>query len=215
MDRRTELLNRVREDAEALAALTNGGTNIPLDEYINRTDLNALCDSLALEPDAWQPDQRQQRELRRFLLQQRPITAWISPAAHDGVQQSQPLVEVECGMHRVEGHAQPNHGERDLGVDANNDGDRSAEVRDVGEVAKSVGRIGIDDVQRSNVDEDAPDTVPTHLLDQVVLESLQLGVIQRGVDRSDQEAALPQDGHQMRLRRPGELTVPHRRTESL
>jgi hypothetical protein len=60
---RSELLNRVREDAQALSALANGGVNIPLDDYIDRTSLNALCDSLALDPDAWQAD-----DLERILL---------------------------------------------------------------------------------------------------------------------------------------------------
>ena len=110
-------------------------------------------------------------------------------------------------MQRVECHPQPNHGQRDLGVDANNDSDRSAQVRDTGEVAKSVGRVGIDDVQRGDVDDDAASAVPTHLLDQVLLEASQLGVIQRRMDGSDQEAALPQDEHQGRLRRPGELVA--------
>lgn len=63
MDRRAELLGRVREGAEALAALANGGTNIPLNEYIDRTSLDALCDSLTLEPDAWQPE-----DLERILI---------------------------------------------------------------------------------------------------------------------------------------------------
>ncbi|OSI70981.1 hypothetical protein BSZ21_10245 [Bradyrhizobium canariense] len=63
MDRREELLGRVREDAEALSALANGGTNIPLNDYIDRTSLDALCDSLALEAEAWQLE-----DLERILI---------------------------------------------------------------------------------------------------------------------------------------------------
>ena len=54
MDRRTELLTRVREDAEAVEDIFSGGSNVPLGEYVDTPSLNALCDSLKLEPEAWQ-----------------------------------------------------------------------------------------------------------------------------------------------------------------
>jgi hypothetical protein len=63
VDRRTELLSRVRDDAEGIALLANGGTNIPLEKYIDKTSLNALCDALALEPEGWQAE-----DLERILI---------------------------------------------------------------------------------------------------------------------------------------------------
>jgi len=54
MEQREELLGRVRDDVEAISALVSGGMNVPIDGYIDRTSLNALCDSLNLEPEAWQ-----------------------------------------------------------------------------------------------------------------------------------------------------------------
>jgi hypothetical protein len=63
MDRRIELLNRVRDDAEALAQLASGGTNIPLNEYVDRISLDALCDSLSLDPETWNVE-----DLERILL---------------------------------------------------------------------------------------------------------------------------------------------------
>jgi len=63
MDLREELLLRVRDDADAISQLANGGTNIPLDEYIDKVSLTALCDSLALDPKAWQTE-----DLERILV---------------------------------------------------------------------------------------------------------------------------------------------------
>jgi hypothetical protein len=53
MDQREQLLERVRDSAEAMSALVSQG-NVPLENYIDKTDLNALCDSLQLEPDKFQ-----------------------------------------------------------------------------------------------------------------------------------------------------------------
>lgn len=63
MDRRAELLSRVRDDAQTIASLANGGTNIPLEKYIDKVSLTALCDSLALEPEGWQTE-----DLERILV---------------------------------------------------------------------------------------------------------------------------------------------------
>jgi hypothetical protein len=77
MERRLELLDRVREGAEALAALASTGTNIPLNDYIDRASLDALCDSLALDPEEWQPE-----DLERILIirdhSSTPPPSWCS-----------------------------------------------------------------------------------------------------------------------------------------
>ncbi|WP_420966823.1 hypothetical protein [Bradyrhizobium sp. B120] len=52
MDKRNQLLGRVREDAENLIQLTRG-LNFPVGRYLNETDLNALCDALSLELGQW------------------------------------------------------------------------------------------------------------------------------------------------------------------
>ena len=66
-------------------------------------------------------------------------------------------------------------------------------------------REGVEHVERGDVDDDAPRAVPADPVDQVVLESLQLTVVQGGVDGRDEVAALPQDGDQRWLRRAGSL----------
>jgi hypothetical protein len=53
VDQRAELLKRVREDVQAISSLTSGRMNVPIEDYIDKTSLNALCDSLNLEPEAW------------------------------------------------------------------------------------------------------------------------------------------------------------------
>ena len=53
MGQREEFLKRVRDDAEAISMLVSRG-NMPIENYIDKTSLNALCDSLNLEPEAWQ-----------------------------------------------------------------------------------------------------------------------------------------------------------------
>jgi hypothetical protein len=63
VDRRIELFGRVQEDAQALAALAAGGTNVPLNEYVDRISLDALCDSLSLDPENWNVE-----DLERILL---------------------------------------------------------------------------------------------------------------------------------------------------
>lgn len=63
MDLREELLKRVHEDASAISELANGGTNIPLDQYIDKVSLTSLCDSLGLAPENWQS-----QDLERILV---------------------------------------------------------------------------------------------------------------------------------------------------
>jgi hypothetical protein len=63
MDRRAELLERVRLDAESIMRIAQGGSNVPLDKYLDTTSLTALCDSLSLEPDNWQAE-----DLERILI---------------------------------------------------------------------------------------------------------------------------------------------------
>ena len=51
----------------------------------------------------------------------------------------------------------------------------------------------VEDVERGDVDDDPPRPVLADLVDEVLLEPHQLGVVERGVDRGDQEVPLAQD----------------------
>jgi hypothetical protein len=56
MDKRVELLKRVREDADNLAKVIATGVNFPLDEYVDKTSVEALCDSFGVEPEQWRTE---------------------------------------------------------------------------------------------------------------------------------------------------------------
>jgi hypothetical protein len=53
MDKRDELVRRVAEDAESIIQLTQNGLNFPIGKYLDETGLNALCDSMGMDPDQW------------------------------------------------------------------------------------------------------------------------------------------------------------------
>jgi len=62
MDKRNQLLARVREDAESIIQLTRG-LNFPIGHYLDETDLNALCDAFGLDPEIWTAE-----DLEKILL---------------------------------------------------------------------------------------------------------------------------------------------------
>src|SRR6478735_10989782 len=96
------------------------------------------------------------------------------------VEDCQSFVKVEGGVHGVQVQAEAHHGVGDVRVDPDDDSAGAAKAGHPGQVAQGVGRVGVDDVERGDVDDDAFDAVSPALVDQVVLESLQLGVVQGG-----------------------------------
>lgn len=62
-DRQKVLIGRVHEAIAEIDRLAKGGTNVPIDEYIDRASLDGLCDSLGLDPDAWETE-----DLERIFL---------------------------------------------------------------------------------------------------------------------------------------------------
>jgi hypothetical protein len=62
MEKRSQLLERVREDAESIIQITRR-LNFPVGQYLDETDLNALCDALSLDPDQWTAE-----DLEKILL---------------------------------------------------------------------------------------------------------------------------------------------------
>src|SRR5262245_57971681 len=63
MERREKLLARVKADAEHLAHVASRGANAPLDQYLDKTSLDALCVALSLEPEQWDVE-----DLERILV---------------------------------------------------------------------------------------------------------------------------------------------------
>src|SRR4051812_47871511 len=72
-----------------------------------------------------------------------------------GLQERQPLFEVERGLHVLELHAELHHRERDLGLDPDDHGLRAAQARHVGDAAQRARDERVHDVERGDVDDDA------------------------------------------------------------
>lgn len=64
MDKRNQLLERVREDAESIIQLTQS-LNFPIRQYLDETDLYALCEAISLDPDQWTAEDLEQILLLR------------------------------------------------------------------------------------------------------------------------------------------------------
>src|ERR687897_2844006 len=64
------------------------------------------------------------------------------------LEQRETLLEVQCGLHVLEVHAELHHGERDLGLDADDHGHRAPQARHQRDAAQGAGYEGVHDVQR-------------------------------------------------------------------
>ncbi len=108
------------------------------------------------------------------------------------LEEGEAFFEVERGVD-VECHAKLHDGERNVGLNTDDDGDGTAEAGHVSEVAQRTGAEGVEHVECSDVDDDALGPVSADLLDEVFLESDELGVVQGGVDRGDEEVSLSEN----------------------
>src|SRR5260370_31096612 len=104
-----------------------------------------------------------------------------------------PFLQVQRRRDTLQGEAQLDHRERDLRLDAHDDGLRAAEPDHVGDVAQRARRERVDDVQRRDVHDDAPRAHLADLVHQRVAELLQVVVRERGLDRRDQIGSLLED----------------------
>ena len=115
------------------------------------------------------------------------------------MEEIQTFLQVQGGGDRSGAHAELHHRERDVGLDADDDGVRAAQAGHLGDAAQRVETERVDDVQRGDVDDDAPGAVPADLVDQVVAGTASVcGVVQGSVDRRDQVRALSQDRDERR-----------------
>src|SRR4051812_237172 len=67
-------------------------------------------------------------------------------------QQRQPFLEIQRGLHVLELHAELDHRERDLRLDADDHGLGAAQARHVRDPAQRARDEGVHDVQRGDVD---------------------------------------------------------------
>src|SRR4051794_11049452 len=92
------------------------------------------------------------------------------------LQQCQPLLEVERGLHVLELHPELDHRERHLGLDADDHGLRAAQARHVRDPAERARDERVHDVERGDVDDDAPRPVAGDLVHDVLAELQDVGV---------------------------------------
>src|SRR5918994_5577749 len=113
------------------------------------------------------------------------------------LEQREPLLEVERGLYVLEVHAELHHRERDLRLDADDHGLRAPQSRHHRDAAQGAGYEGVHDVERRDVDDDAPRAMARDLAHDVVAQLQDVGVGQRRLDRGDQERTLleDRDGH--------------------
>src|SRR4051794_34868146 len=102
------------------------------------------------------------------------IRLWASAATVArllaGLQQREALLEVEGRLHVLEAHPELDHREGDLGLDADDDRAGAAQPGHHRDAAQGPGDEGVHDVERGDVDDDAPGAMAGDLGHHVVLE---------------------------------------------
>ncbi len=91
-----ELFGRVRESAQAITRLINGGINAPIEEYVDAPTLVGLCDSLSLEPEEWKPE-----DLERILIIRDGLYALRNKLRDDGDDSEYSVEQLLSGMDRL------------------------------------------------------------------------------------------------------------------
>jgi hypothetical protein len=96
-------------------------------------------------------------------------------------------------MERLEVQIELHHRDRNVRLDADDDGPRAAEPGGDGDRAERAGDERVDDVQGADVDDQPARAVPADPLGELVPEADDLAVAEVGLDRGDQVVALPKD----------------------
>src|SRR6266508_6555599 len=120
----------------------------------------------------------------RFVLEQ----ALFGPA----IQEREAFFEVQHRGDAFEGEAQLHHRERHVGLDPHDDRLGAAEAGHVRDVAQRPHGEGVHDVERGDVDDDAPAARPPHLRDQRLAKMGKVGVSEGRLNGSDEILPLPQ-----------------------
>src|SRR5919202_4814119 len=98
------------------------------------------------------------------------------------LEQREALLEVERGLHVLEAHAELDHRERDLGLDADDHRLGAAQPGHLRDAAQRARHEGVHDVERGDVHDDAARAVAGHLRHHVVLQLKDVRVGQRRLD---------------------------------
>src|SRR3954468_20744767 len=95
-------------------------------------------------------------------------------------------------------HAELDHREGDIGLDADDHRHRPPQPGDLGDLAQGVRAERVEHVESGDVDDHPTGPVLADLVDQVLLEPQHLGVVQGGVDGGDQLGTLTEDRDECR-----------------
>src|SRR5215203_1001744 len=112
-----------------------------------------------------------------------------------GLQQREPLFEVQGGLDVLELHPELDHREGDLGLDADDHRLGPAQAGHVRDPAQGARDERVHDVERGDVDDDAARPVPGDLAHDVLAQLQHVRVRERRLDRCDQDGALLEDGN--------------------
>ena len=93
------------------------------------------------------------------------------------------------------------HGEGNVGLDANDNCRGSAQLKHVGDRAKSARRKRINDIEHRDVDNDTLRTIPADPLGKIVSERQKVGVSEGGLNACNEVITLLEDRDVHALRR--------------
>src|SRR3990172_1286181 len=126
------------------------------------------------------------------------IGTWVSPGIastpsdhHTGERQA--LLEIEGGVHAIEGQPELDHGEGDVGLDPNHHRPRAPELRRLGDPADRAAPERVDDVERGHVDDHGAAPETSDALGELVSKLDERAVRQRLLQRGDEDVPLLHD----------------------
>src|SRR5689334_15611729 len=123
------------------------------------------------------------RSLRMTAALEEAIAALLGFSAHH----LQSLLEVQGCARAAKLQAKLHQGDRDGGLEAGEHHLCAHEARHGGDVGDQAADEAVDDVNRGHIDDHAPRLVVVDLLQQIVFELHRGGIVERHLDRSDQD----------------------------
>src|SRR5436309_3412983 len=115
------------------------------------------------------------------------------------VQQRHAFFEIERGFHALQPKPELDHGEGDLGLNADDNGRGASQPGRVRNAPQRARREGIEHVEGRDIDDDTPAAKATDLLGERIPQLNQFAVGQRRLDRRDEDVALLEDGYRHRV----------------
>src|SRR5262245_55806014 len=109
------------------------------------------------------------------------------------VEEGEAFLQIERGGHVLQRESELDHRERDLGLNADDDGVGAAKFRHVRDGTQGARRERVEHVEGGDVDDDAPGAMTSDQICEVVAELYEVLVAERGLNARDQEMTLLQN----------------------